>query len=57
MTVVTHKMLRDKIRKGRIRGNWRVLSGKEKALFNVSLAYTKPIVRRVMINGGCKRPE
>jgi len=35
-------MLREKYRKGRIRGNWRVLSGKEKALFNASLAYTKP---------------
>jgi glutathionyl-hydroquinone reductase len=28
-----------------------LLSGKEKALYRVSLAYTKPIVRRVVING------
>jgi hypothetical protein len=42
MTVVTYRMLMGKLRKGRIRGNWHVLSGKEKALFNVSLAYTKP---------------
>ncbi|HDS45304.1 MAG TPA: hypothetical protein ENN68_04300 [Methanomicrobia archaeon] len=51
MTVVTHTMLRDKLHKGRIRGNWRVLSMKEKALLNVSLAYTKPKWRRVLING------
>jgi len=44
-------MLRDKLHKGRIRGNWRVLSMKEKALLNVSLAYTKPKWRRVLING------
>ena len=57
MTVVTHKMLRDKLRKGRIRGNWRVLSVNEKALFNASLAYTKPLKRRVVINGRRQKIE
>jgi hypothetical protein len=51
MTVVTHKMLRDKRRKGWIRGNWRVLSSNEKALYRVSLAYTRPQKQRVVING------
>ncbi|HDS44913.1 MAG TPA: hypothetical protein ENN68_02255 [Methanomicrobia archaeon] len=51
MTIVTYKMLRDKLRKGRIRGNWRVLNSNEKALYRVALAYTKPIRRRVEING------
>lgn len=51
MTVVTHSMLRDKRRKGWIRGNWRLLSSKEKALFNASLAYTRPLKQRVVING------
>jgi hypothetical protein len=44
-------MLMEKFRKGRIRGNWRVLSGKEKALYRVSLAYTKPKRRMVLLNG------
>jgi hypothetical protein len=51
MTVVTHKMLRDKLRKGHIRGNWRLLDRNEKALYRVSLAYTKPKWQRVVING------
>jgi hypothetical protein len=51
MAVVTHKMLREKLRKGRIRGNWRALSGKEQALYRVALAYTKPKRRMVLING------
>ena len=51
MVVVTHTMLREKRRKGLIRGNWRVLSGKEKALYRVSLASTKPKRRMVLING------
>ncbi|HDS44982.1 MAG TPA: hypothetical protein ENN68_02605 [Methanomicrobia archaeon] len=51
MTVVTHKMLRDKLRKGRIRGNWRVLDENEKALYRVALAYTKPKRRTARVNG------
>jgi len=51
MTVVTHKMLRDKLRKGRIRGNWRLLDSNEKALYRVSLAYTKPKWRTARVNG------
>jgi len=57
MTVVTHKMLRDKLRKGRIRGNWRVLDSNEKALYNASLAYTKPLKRWVVINGRRQKIE
>jgi hypothetical protein len=57
MVVVTHKMLREKYRKGRIRGNWRVLSGKEKALLDVSLAYTKPKWRKVLLNGQIHKIE
>jgi hypothetical protein len=44
-------MLREQLRKGRIRGNWRVLSRKEKALYSVSLAYTKPKWQIVLLNG------
>jgi hypothetical protein len=51
MTVVTHSMLRNQLRKGHIRGNWRLLDENEKALYRASLAYTKPFVRRVEING------
>jgi hypothetical protein len=51
MVVVTHTMLWEKRRKGLIRGNWRVLSGKEKALYSVSLAYTKPRWELVWLNG------
>jgi len=51
MVVVTHTMLREHRKKGLIRGNWRVLSGKEKALFTASLAYTKPKWRMVLLNG------
>lgn len=57
MTVITHSMLRDKRRKGWIRGNWRVLSGKEKALYNAALAYTRPVKRRVEINGRRRKIE
>jgi hypothetical protein len=57
MVVVTHTMLREKFRKGLIRGNWRVLSRKEKALFNVSLAYTKPKRRKVLIDGRLHKVE
>jgi hypothetical protein len=51
MVVVTHTMLREKYRKGLIRGNWRVLSGNEKALFNAALTYTKPKWQMVLLNG------
>jgi hypothetical protein len=57
MAVVTHAMLREKLRKGRIRGNWRVLSGKEQALYRVSLAYTKPVKRKVLIDGRLHKIE
>jgi len=51
MTVVTHKILVDKLRKGRIRGNWRTLSSREKALLDASLAYTKPKKGKAKIHG------
>ena len=51
MTVVTHKILVDNLRKGRRRGNWRTLSTTERALLNVSLAYTKPRWELVWLNG------
>jgi hypothetical protein len=51
MTVVTHKILLDKLRKGRIRGNWRTLSSREKALLDASLAYTKPKKGKGKIHG------
>jgi len=57
MAVITYKMLKDKLQKGRIRGNWRMLSGKEKALLNVSLAYTKPKRRMVPIDGQMQERE
>ena len=57
MTVVTHKILVDKLRKGRIRGNWRTLSTTERALLNVSLAYTKPRWELVWLNGRKRKIE
>jgi len=57
MVVVTHTMLWENRRKGLIRGNWRVLSGKEKALYSVSLAYTKPKWRKVLLNGQRQKIE
>jgi len=51
MMVVTHALLLDKLRKGRIRRNCQMLSVKEKALLTVSLAYTKPKWRTVLIDG------
>jgi hypothetical protein len=57
MTVVTHSMLRDKLRKGHIRGNWRLLTGMEKSLYRASLAYTKPLKQRVLINGQRQKIE
>jgi hypothetical protein len=50
-------MLKDKLQKGRIRGNWRVLSRREKALLNVSLTYTKPKRRVVPIDGQMQERE
>ena len=51
MTVVTHKILVDNLRKGRRRGNWRTLSTNEKALLDASLAYTKQEKGKDKIHG------
>jgi hypothetical protein len=49
--IVTNKELWNTYRKGRLRRNWRLLTPREKALYRVAMAYTKPKKRRVLING------
>lgn len=48
---VTNEELWNTYRKGRLRRNWRVLTPREKALYRVAMAYTKPKKRMVPING------
>jgi len=49
--IVTNKELWNTYRKGRLRRNWRLLTPREKALYRVAMAYTKPKKRRVLIKG------
>jgi hypothetical protein len=48
---LTHEVLWEAFRKGRLRGNWRTLTSTEKALYRASLAYTKPKKNRIWLNG------
>ena len=40
--MITYDELRDKLRKGMRKGNWKKLSRLEKALYRAAMAYTKP---------------
>ena len=54
---LTYELLRENLKKGQRRGNWRTLNRLEKALYRAAMAYIRPNDRRAMVNGLIARIE
>ncbi|MBN1762027.1 MAG: hypothetical protein JW878_02955 [Methanomicrobia archaeon] len=54
---LTYELLRENLKKGKRRGNWRKLNRMEKALYRATMAYIRPKKRRAAINGLIRETE